>query len=51
MQQLDFNYRGYIIPAFADVLDAYSDKIGGYQKSKVGQPLSTFGREHFGFLA
>jgi peptide/nickel transport system substrate-binding protein len=51
MQQIDFNYGGYIIPAFVNVLDAWSTKVGGYQKSKVGQPLSNFDWEHFGFLA
>ena len=40
MQQFDFNQGGYIIPAYIDVLDAYSDKITGYTAGKVGQPLS-----------
>src|SRR3984885_9940051 len=39
MQAFDFNEGGYIIPAFIDVLDAYSDKIAGYSAGKVGQPL------------
>ena len=30
MQLIDFNQGGYIIPAFIDVLDAYSTKITGY---------------------
>lgn len=51
MQRIDFDSGGYIIPAFVNTLDAYSDKIGGYQKSRVGQPLSNFGFETFGFFA
>ncbi len=50
MQQFDFNEGGYIIPAYIDVLDAYSDKIAGYTAGKVGQPLSNFDFEHFAFL-
>ncbi len=49
MQSYDFNEGGYIIPAFIDVLDAYSDKITGYTSGKVGQPLSNFDFEHFAF--
>jgi peptide/nickel transport system substrate-binding protein len=49
MQNYDFNEGGYIIPAFIDVLDAYSDKLTGYTAGKVGQPLSNFDFEHFAF--
>ncbi|MGP7997141.1 MAG: ABC transporter substrate-binding protein [Streptosporangiaceae bacterium] len=49
MQQFDFAQGGYIIPAYIDVLDAYSDKITGYTAGKVGQPLSNFDFEHFAF--
>ena len=49
MQRFDFNEGGYIIPAFIDALDAYSDKIAGYSAAKVGQPLSNFDFEHFAF--
>ena len=49
MQQFDFNEGGYIIPAYIDVLDAYSDTITGYTAGKVGQPLSNFDFEHFAF--
>jgi len=49
MQNFDFTEGGYIIPAFIDVLDAYSDKITGYTAGKVGQPLSNFDFEHFAF--
>jgi peptide/nickel transport system substrate-binding protein len=50
MQQIDFTQGGYIIPCFLDALDAYSTKITGYQAAKVGQPLSLFDFEHFGFI-
>ena len=50
MQQFDFNEGGYIIPAYIDVLDAYSDTITGYTPGKVGQPLSNFDFEHFAFV-
>ncbi|MGE5134149.1 MAG: ABC transporter substrate-binding protein [Gemmatimonadota bacterium] len=49
MQTFDFTQGGYIIPAFIDTLDAYSDKITGYTPAKVGQPLSNFDFEHFAF--
>ena len=51
MQAYDFNEGGYIIPAFIDVLDAYSDKVTGYSAGKVGQPLSNFNFERFAFIA
>ena len=50
MQQIDFDQGGYIIPAFVDSLDAYSDKIGGYTAARVGQPLSNLDFEHFYFI-
>jgi peptide/nickel transport system substrate-binding protein len=51
MQNFDFTQGSYIIPAFIDVLDAYSGKITGYSAGKVGQPLSNFNFERFAFLA
>ena len=50
MQEFDFNNGGYIIPAFVDSLDAYSDKISGYTAARIGQPLSNFDFEHFYFV-
>jgi peptide/nickel transport system substrate-binding protein len=50
MQHIDFTEGGYIIPCFIDALDAYSTKLTGYQAAKVGQPLSLFDFEHFGFI-
>jgi peptide/nickel transport system substrate-binding protein len=50
MQQFDFEQGGYIIPAFIDALDAYSDKIGGYPTDcKQGNPLGNFAFEHMYF--
>jgi peptide/nickel transport system substrate-binding protein len=49
MQQFDFTQGGYIIPAFVDSLDAYSDKIGGYTTARVDEPLSNFDYAHFYF--
>jgi len=51
MQQIDFDQGGYIIPCFLDALDAYSAKLTGYVAAKVGQPLSLFDFEHFGFIS
>jgi peptide/nickel transport system substrate-binding protein len=50
MQHIDFTQGGYIIPCFIDSLDAYSSKLTGFQAAKVGQPLSLFDFEHFGFI-
>jgi hypothetical protein len=36
MQQIDFIEGGYIIPAFTDTLDAYSDAITGYGPAPPG---------------
>ena len=50
MQSFDFNEGGYIIPAFIDALDAYSDKITGYSASAAGQPLSSMDFEKWSFV-
>jgi peptide/nickel transport system substrate-binding protein len=50
MQEYDFNYGGYIIPAFIDSLDAYSNKLTGYSQGEVGQPLSNFDFEKWSFI-
>jgi peptide/nickel transport system substrate-binding protein len=49
MQEMDFAEGGYIIPAYIDALDAYSDKITGYSPARVGQPLSDFDFENYAF--
>jgi peptide/nickel transport system substrate-binding protein len=51
MQVYDFTEGGYLIPAYIDVLDAYSDRLTGYTAGKVGQPLSNFDFEHFAFAS
>ena len=50
MQTFDFNEGGYIIPAFLDTLDAYSDKITGYATAASGVPLSNFGFQDWSFV-
>jgi peptide/nickel transport system substrate-binding protein len=50
MMQFDFNQGGYIVPAFIDALDAYSEKITGYSESAVGQPLTGFNFEEWAFV-
>jgi peptide/nickel transport system substrate-binding protein len=50
MQQADFTQGGYIIPAFPDVLDAYSSQLAGYSTSAAGPPLSAFDFENWWFL-
>lgn len=47
MQLIDFNQGGYIIPCFVDSLDAYSDKVQGYQTGKVGEPMGNFNFENY----
>lgn len=53
MQEFDFTQGGYIIPAYINALDAYSDKVGGYTKTNTaeGNPLSNFDVEHFYFTS
>jgi peptide/nickel transport system substrate-binding protein len=50
MQEFDYNEGGYIIPAYIDSLDAYSTRITGWKRAKVGQPMSDFDLEHFWFV-
>lgn len=49
MQKIDFTEGGYIIPCFVDSLDAYSNKLTGYQKGKVGEPMGNFNFEDYAF--
>jgi peptide/nickel transport system substrate-binding protein len=51
MQKIDFAEGGYIIPCFVDSLDAYSNKLTGYQKGKVGEPMGNFNFEDYAFIA
>jgi peptide/nickel transport system substrate-binding protein len=50
MMQFDFNEGGYIIPAYIDALDAYSDKVTGYSANAVGQPLTGFNFDEWAFV-
>jgi peptide/nickel transport system substrate-binding protein len=50
MQTYDFNEGGYIIPAFLDSLDAYSDKITGYGPCASGVPLANLGFQDWSFV-
>jgi hypothetical protein len=49
MQNFNFIQGGYIILAFVDSLDAYSDKIGNNTAARVDEPLSNFDYAHFYF--
>jgi peptide/nickel transport system substrate-binding protein len=49
MQKFDFTQGGYLIPAYVDSLDAYSDTVGGYTAARVDEPLSNFDYAHFYF--
>lgn len=51
MQKIDFEQGGYIIPCFVDSLDAYSTKVQGYQKGKVGEPMGNFNFEDYYFTS
>jgi peptide/nickel transport system substrate-binding protein len=43
MQMLEFNYGGYIIPFFNDLVDAYSTRVHGFKPSKGTLNLDSFG--------
>jgi peptide/nickel transport system substrate-binding protein len=43
MQSLEYNYGGYIIPFFNDLVDAYSTKVQGFEPSKGTLNLTYFG--------
>jgi peptide/nickel transport system substrate-binding protein len=43
MQTLEYNYGGYVIPFFVDLVDAYSSKVAGFTPSKGTIPLGYFG--------
>jgi peptide/nickel transport system substrate-binding protein len=43
MQSLEYNYGGYIIPFFNNLVDAYSTKVAGFKVSKATLNLDTFG--------
>ena len=43
MQSLEYNYGGYIIPFFNNLVDAYSSKVAGFKVGKATQNLDSFG--------
>lgn len=43
MQSMEYNYGGYVIPFFVDLVDAYSSKVSGFTPSKGTLPLGYFG--------
>jgi peptide/nickel transport system substrate-binding protein len=43
MQLLEYNYGGYIIPFFGDLIDAYSTKVQGLEPSRGTLNLDSFG--------
>jgi peptide/nickel transport system substrate-binding protein len=43
MQGLEYNYGGYVIPFFNNLVDAYSSKVAGFKVSKATLNLDTFG--------
>jgi peptide/nickel transport system substrate-binding protein len=49
MMQEEFDSGGYIIPFFDNLVDAYSKKVGGFQKNRGTLNLDYYGR-HFADL-
>jgi peptide/nickel transport system substrate-binding protein len=43
MQTLEYNYGGYIIPFFNNLVDSYSTKVSGFVPGKSTQNLDSFG--------
>ena len=43
MQTIEYNYGGYIIPFFNDLVDSYSTKVAGFKPSKATLNLDSFG--------
>jgi peptide/nickel transport system substrate-binding protein len=50
-QKLEYDKGGYIVWSFSNQVDAYSAKLGGFQPSKSGVPLTNYGFGKVGFLA
>jgi peptide/nickel transport system substrate-binding protein len=46
MYQLEYDQGGYIIPAFQNLIDAYSTKVTGFQKNRGTLNLDSFGRNY-----
>jgi peptide/nickel transport system substrate-binding protein len=43
MQSLEYNYGGYVIPFFNDLVDAYAKNVAGFEPSKGTLNLDSFG--------
>jgi peptide/nickel transport system substrate-binding protein len=43
MQTLEYNYGGYIIPYFNNLVDAYSSKVQGFKTSRYALNLDSYG--------
>jgi peptide/nickel transport system substrate-binding protein len=43
MQTLEYDYGGYVIPYFMNLIGAYSDRVHGFTPSKGTVPLGYFG--------
>ena len=43
MQSIEYNYGGYIIPFFNNLVDGYSKKVQGFKVSKATLNLDSFG--------
>jgi peptide/nickel transport system substrate-binding protein len=43
MQTIEYNYGGYIIPFFNNLVDSYSSKVSGFVPGKSTQNLDSFG--------
>jgi peptide/nickel transport system substrate-binding protein len=50
-QKLEYDKGGYIVWSFSNQVDAFSAKLGGFQPSKSGVPLTNYGFGKVGFLA
>jgi len=48
-QTIEYEEGGYIIWAFNNQVDAYSEKLGGVKPHKAGMPLSSWGFNRFYF--
>jgi peptide/nickel transport system substrate-binding protein len=43
MQTIEYNYGGYVIPFFNNLVDSYSNKVSGFVPGKSTQNLDSFG--------
>ena len=43
MQEEEYNFGGYIIPFFNNLVDAYSSKVQGFEQNRGTLNLDAFG--------